>query len=150
MYTFTATAALLLSSFAFAHAKDGASLMPVKYSQTQREMRTNARLAAEQAQLMARMATYGHHDLNLQQRYAAELKVTVNETLNQAVKFALHQPYDVSNSASGLQLQIAIHKLAADTTATLHFLNETPNRTQTLAYQELLKQVQDDCEDLAE
>lgn len=150
MQTLAMTTVLVLASFTYAKADNNVTVQPVSYTKIQKGVRSSARVAAEQAQTMARLALQGRRDASTQAAYAADLKVSVNQVLNRASQLALTLPYETFNSAEGNQLQQAIFRLASSTDATIQFMNETPNRLQSGQYQNLLKQVQDACEEIAE
>ncbi len=146
MKTLTITTTLLLATMALAQAEQQSTTEPT----LQQEMRANARLAVEQAQLMERLAARSSNDPRRQWMHTAELRDAINDALNSAVKVALAFPAESFNTAEMNQLLQVSSRLAATNEAVSRYLNESPRKPQTAEYQALLKQVIETCGELAE
>lgn len=144
------TATLLVSTLTFARAENTVTVAPVNYLQMQKEMKRNAQLAAGQAEVMARLAGHDFNSAANQRIHAADLKKTVNETLERASTLAMSLPYETFDSAEGNQLMQSITELSRTTQAAIVYLNESPRKVQSGEYIGMLNKIRDLCEELAE
>lgn len=118
--------------------------------QIEREMKSHANAAAEQALAMTRLVTFDHSSLASQRVRLAELKDEVNAALDRATKLATSMSYEEFDSAAGLQLVLNIRKLAAEMNETIQFLEQAPSQIHSGAYLEKLNTVRQLCEELAD